>query len=100
VENSFPKEQHVLLKPANVNILLSLNKDLLMLRLAIDFRRGLRYLYWYQLPAQKYLVLVSNVVSPSTSRWVCKSGWGLVSCGPHLSLRPLIVARRVWATQD
>jgi len=41
--NSFPREEHVLLKPANVNILLSLSKDLLMSKLAIDFRRGSRY---------------------------------------------------------
>jgi len=36
LKNSFPREEHVLLKPANV----SLNKEL---KLAIDFRRGLRY---------------------------------------------------------
>ena len=64
LKNSFPREAHVLLKPANVNLLLSLNKDLCENSYGIDFRRGLRYWYqyWYlSIPAQKYLVLVSKL---------------------------------------
>ena len=82
LENSFPREEHVLFKPANVNILLSLNKNLLMSRLAIDFKRGLKR-YWYpywSIPAQKnsWYYFVSKLKISITSTISVYSWWAIL----------------------